>query len=428
MTAIKTDDVTSFFKDLIATALIFDIDDDGYVIRKNNGERVTTTGNGKTAELLVYQETIKDRDAFVINPLAEGQGDVPSTKWMYEVLKKALLGRIFTIFMKVIQTAIEEKKTKKDTKKDSHIPMELLSLAALIVDDVDDRLLEEFMIITSEKEDHEFLNIYYQKRQLRSILRVGLFDVDEPNLPAWRHKFGKKIRQKSWPVFEKIMLAILNIKDKDEITKFDKKASVLSCARFSSFLNILIAVYQEINSLLDIINPDTAIDLSRMVYHLEHLSAYTDNAKFFIQPTGGTPTPPVQQAPTQNLTPNIQPNILSPVPLGGQMAFPQQQMMPGVSLIPGPQYADGRQGPPIAVASSPQPTGYGQPAYGQPQMQPMMSGFPQQQMGYGYPQQGQMGYSPPNTIPFDGPYITMPQQPVGYPAMGLGAPPLNRWG
>lgn len=439
MSIARTTDVTKFLKYLVDMTMVFGVDDDNYVIAKDTGDRHTIAVSDKKLEIILYQEKISDRDAQVFNPLAEGLGDQPSGKWFFEVQKTALLGRMFVLILAVIKAALDEKKTKKDASSESHTPMALLNVAAQIVDDVDDKLYEEFTSLASDKAGNELLTIYYKRKDIQSVLRCALFDSEEappvivagaPLAPTtWKSKF--KLRKKSWVTLEKIMLAVLNIKDKDGMDRFTRPASELACPRLSSFLDVLIAVYQEINPLLGLINPDIAIDLSVLVHHVNNLSSYANNAKSMLQPTRSAPTPPAVALPT----------------MPGQ--FPQQQMMPGAPgaptipgavILPGPQFIDGRQGAPVAVAPQVQPgymTGYGQMPG---QMMPVHPGIGQGggmgmgggMYGYGAPQP--MGYQPPpfipgpNDVPFDGPYVgqgAYPQQGYYPPPGGV---PLNIYG
>lgn len=419
---VKTVDVFNFIKDMVEMTMVFEIDDDGYVIKKSNGERLTLNEGGEQRPLLVYQETIKDQNALVINPLAENlMTSNPSTLWFFNTQRTALLGRIFTIYISVIKTALEEKKSKAD--KSNHIPMELLNIASKIIEDVDDRLLTEFTQLSTDSDTNEFITIYYQRKQLRSVLRCALFDAEDTSLPVenripvWKNKFPK-IRKKSWEILERIMLAILHITDKDDILKFTRKAEEISCARLSSFLNVILSVYQEINPLLDIINPDIAIDLSKLAYHVNRLSAYTDNAKFMIMPSRNV-------VPTTTTQPTAIPGAMPSVPMATPAYLPSTPTPspmnhPGATLVPGPSFVDGRQAPPTPVMA---PGAYSQMnPYGQNNFQQIPQGGYFSPQGYQQPQHPYMtGYQPqqqypyvnPNSIPFSGPYLPAQNYNVG---------------
>lgn len=403
MSQIRTSDVTNFIKDMIDMTMIFTTDEAGYVIYKKSGDRVTINENGKQSPLIVYQEVINDNTALIINPLAEGsQNAAESTIWFFDTQKTALLGRVFTLIEVIMRTALDEKKATGD--KDTHLSMEILNIASKIIEAIDPNTLKEFSHITDSNKEviNEFMTIYYQRKQLRSVLRCGLFDQVVPDVPTWKSKFpSSKVRAKTWLVIDTIVMSILNVKDKDDLSKFIGKADEISCAKLSSFLNVLLAVYREINPLLDIINPDIAIDLSKFAFHLNRLTAYADNAKFMIQPSRTHVAPATQQT----LIPGVAPQVPMATPVYASIPGPSQ--MPGVTLVPGPAFADGRASVPTPVM----PAGNYVPGY-------MPNAMPPNQGGYGMPPQN-FGYqqpnyvNPQNNIPFNGPYVQQPYMTGG---------------
>lgn len=387
MSTAKTTEVTAFLKYFVDSTMIFTTDDEGYVINSQTEERIAVQDKTVQKQLLLYQEEIPNADICILNPLAEGHGDTPGSIWFIDVLKSAMLGKFLALIRSVSKTALEEKKSKKDTNKNSHIPMELLTVASKIIDDVDEKFLEEIETIAGDAEAREFLNIYYQKKQLRSVLRCALFDEEIENVASWKSRFPvNKVRKKTWSILERIVLALLNIKDKDELLKFNKRAPEISCARLSSLLSVLFAIYQEINPLLDIVTPDIALDLSKFANHLNRLTDYSDNAKFAIQVTK-SPTAPVAQ---QSIHAALGQAPLYAAPTSGYGNAPQTPINNGVL----PDFAFN--------ADKPQNYGY--------QPHP-----PQQYTGYGQPpsvgyQQPAPGYyqPPPQSIPFSPPYVNTP--------------------
>lgn len=444
----STKEVTQFFKDLIVSSGVYDVDAEGYVVTKEGNNRVTIEQDSKNFEIILFQENIKASNAWILNPLAEGLTDNPSSRWLNSMLSASLLSRIFVIFNKVIEAAISEKKAKEEAV--SHINMEVLNHASKIIDIVDARVLKDLQVITNSDPKvagpGEFLVIWYQKKQLRSVLRSALFETQpDPNnkedvsnyIPTWKSKFPN-ITVKAWNCFEKIMLSILNLTDKDDISKFSRKAPVLSCVKFSSFFSVLIAVYQEINSILDVIDPSLPVDLTKFVSHLNRLDDYTENAKFMRQSVPAATGTPAQQVQT----------AIPSVP--HQVAYAPQ---PEVRLIPTVPNPDGTPAAPIQVVQQPMPQYQAPVMYPSQMMQqrspipamPMPGTLPSPQpmyqvqqpvpmmppMGMGYPQNN---YGMQNNVPFDGPYVQAPlygnqpnmygQQQLQYP----NGPMINPYG
>ena len=450
MTQIKTSDVTKFLKDLIEMTMAYMVDDEGYVVTKKTGARTTRIENEVASPLLVYQENITDTGALVINPLSEGQSGTPSALWLYDTLGVSVMGRLYIAVRTIIATAIDEKKAKTDTKE-KYLSVEILNHASKIIDMVDPKMLGELDKLSEDRNTNEFLRIYYQRVQLRAVVRSGVFEAKQPKSEpdrklVWKDKYPG-VRDKTWECLEVLLLSILGLSDKEEMSKFTRKATVLSCARLSAFLNTMMAIYQEINPLLAAIDDKMAVDLSQLAHHINHLEEYSTNARWWRQPTRAVPQ-------TAQPTPEVPGIVGAGIP--GPTASPVQ-----VDLIPGPVYADGRPSQPIPVIhqtapyypdqnavpmmpqpgglpGSYQPMGYGaMPGYPY-QQQPMVGYqqpqyYPQQQQPM-YPQQGQFvpaGQVPPN-MPFDGPYKTYNPAPPGQIYGGSlqypGGPRLNPYG
>ena len=379
----KTRDVTQFLRDLVDTTMVYTTDDSGYVVSCKTGEKILLTDDGRRSPIILYQEEIKDNEAHVLNPLAEGLGQTHSSLWLFKTLKGSLLGRIESLCRVIIShTVAEKKKVGKEADKDqTHFPMELLNISAHIVDEVDDKTLDELTQIFSEREANEFLSIYYQKKNLRHVVRSGLFDTEEDGnvVPSFKSKYPK-IRKKTWGVFERLLLDVLGLKHKEELSKFDRKADGLSCVRLSSLLNVILALYQEINPLLGLINDkELTIDLSVLADHISKLPAYAGNAMFMVIPQKNAP-------PTQQMAPSAPVPVIHPAYYGAQQP-PAQIPVVGYSGVPGPELAVGRQ----------------------PIIPPVYDG-----------QQGTGGFLPP----MNQPYQPIPQQPYGNPWQPQ-PPPFN---
>ena len=398
----KTRDVTKFLTDMVNIAM-FDVDEDGYVIQAGGStdKRVLINDSGLSnsngTPILLYQEEIKDASAYILNPLAEGLGQTPSALWFYRALKASLLGRLHTLFLSIINSALQEKKDNKKSpdSNEPHLPMELLNIAARIVDDIDDKTSAEVSQFFSNADAIELLSIYYQKTNLRHIVRSGLFEADPQSEHSFHNKFPK-LRKKTWIVLEKLLLGVLHIKTSEELGNFSRKADGITCVRLSSILNTLLVLYQEVNPLLGLIHDGRlAIDLSMFAEHISNLEQYADNARFMISPSRTIPAPVV----------SVVPGTVSSIPTATSPFVPGTT---DVSLVPGAMYTDGRQDPPSQVYRSTtteafnagMPTNTGIPLAFMPGMGPVSGYNPQwnpPSQNYNQLQFGQQpqGYIPP---------------------------------
>jgi hypothetical protein len=432
---LKTQEVTQFLRDMVEISYR-DVDDENYVTLDN--KRVLLNDQGQPSHtgrpILLYQEEITDTNAYLLNPLSDGFGQPPASLWFYRALEASLAGRLHVLFQNIVRLAVDAKKTKKeDGTATTHLPMEILNIAAKISDDVDEKILDELDMLFGIEEGQEVLSIYYQKKNLRCVVRSSIFASTDklpmPDQPAsefnttYRSKFPK-IRKKSWPVFEKLLLGALNIKTDEELVKFGQQADGLTCVRLSSLLNTLLVLYKQINPLLGYIgNGELAIDLSAFANHITKLGDYVNNARFMVQSTTTAAAPPA--------------SIPGITPIPGMASTYMQQVpnvqMGGPELIPGVNAPNGMTPTAMPEAGLPGPN-FVFPVPAQP-MYP--GGFnPQMQQPYGTPQmlmqQPGYGYAPqqPMFQPQQ-PFMQQPQQPfippwVEQPNFAL--PPVNLHG
>lgn len=402
MNAAKTSDVTKALRDLVGFTMLFDVDDAGYVIDKKTGERITLPIDTRRSPIILYQEEIRDHEAQLLNPFAEGGlNQAPSAQWLHRALKAALLGRLKTIMEVVIKASLMEQGKGGKTDEPNRLPMPILALASRVVDEVDQKTLGELDQIFSNKTADEFLRTYYERRNLRCNVSSGLYDVEDESvdpknrIPTFKSRHPN-MRKKTWGVFEKLLLGILGIDDKDKLAQFSRSADSTTCPRLSSVLNAILAIYKPINELLCHINDgEDALDLSVLATHIANIPAYADNARFMVQPHKASEA----SAAAAGATP-----ASSFVPV----------TMPNMAMVEPPAYADGWQPPPTPVPMAPAyplPGGYGA---SNPLIPQAPSWASYQAPAQIYPPPTMPIMTAPVDPPFSGPYTTYN---VGQPTM-----------
>lgn len=416
---LKTSEVTQFLRDLIAITM-HSVDPEGYVLSIDKHDRLLIGENGRPKSdgkaMLLYQEEIKDRAAYLFNPMSEGLGQPPSSVWFYRALRVSIASRLFMLGEHIINVALQDKAGNKEGHQPS---MEVVNICAKIIDEVDDKTLDEFRMLQKHPDGGEFLTIYYVKRDLFSSVFSALWEPEPPQgVASFRSKFPK-IRKKSWEVFERLLVGMLGLKSDREIASLGRKSDDITCVRLSSTLNVTMTIFKQINRLLaEISDGALAIDLSLLQNHLTNLAEYVKNSRFMVPTNAAPPAATNNQVPGTSSqvpgAPSFNVGVPGTTPGGVPLAyFPGT--VPGVPLAPTwPAPATPFVAPPMPYAP---PTGY----FGMPQpCQPSPWGAPVAQ--------------PPNPYsqpPFAGPYTTIvgldninqPGQPMQQP----GAPGMP-WG
>lgn len=337
--AIKTTEVTAFLKFLIETTMFATVDSDGYVVEAATNERIKTKGH-PAKDLIVYQEKINDRSAHIVNPLAEGQGMPPGTAWFYLNLRVAAIVRTLLVVEVALKTAYEEKTAEKKKKGEEakHLHPVMVNLISDIINDVDEKMLDEFEKIRQDTAIHnDFVLIGYRSKSLETKIRIPILD-DLDWIPA------NRLRKKSHAVICKIIYKLLGIENADGLSKFTQKGDTEAPPQISSWLRCLYQYYTQINPALEAVSASMMIDLGVFRNHLDNLVEYANNAKFAVvhapveaaaKPQGGLPGTNLPSA-TGTLPPP------PTVARGGQMV-----------KIPGRVLADGTREPDLEVPARP---------------------------------------------------------------------------
>ena len=210
---IKTNDVTKCLRFFINCSFAFTADNDGYVTNTRDDDYITIKDGDIDKKLILYQESINDNNALILNPFAEGLGDNASSNWFYRMNRLSVITKIISIMNYVITKAVDENKKNKNTKTEEKekLPLELIDTISVIINDVDETTIKEFAQITEEPT--AFINLVYVPRQMRSNLRCALFEDDD-----WKIKYPK-IRKKTWSALENLFKKILHIESGDDLCR-----------------------------------------------------------------------------------------------------------------------------------------------------------------------------------------------------------------
>lgn len=397
VTAAKTSAVTDalrFFIDLSCNS--YDVDEQGYITAPNEEGVYRPMKRGEPPrKIMVFKEKISDTESLILNPFSEGIQETAAGKWFYRLMRASLVMRVSIIMETAIKVALHEKeeaakpaaKRKKNAKR---TPPLLVKLISHIINDVDEKMLDEMALLHKKSDDNVYLvNLFYTRKLLATRFDVPIVSEGE----NW-HAPGT-IRKGTINVFRKLLQEMFDLKDEDDLTRFTAKAHEDATPKIDSYMRCLYNVYKQINDLLNAVDPDLVVDLGSFKEHLDMMPQYTLNARSMVVTQPATKSSvPVQGVPTGNNIPSSSMGIPSNtgyVPDAG-----------GANKIPGTVYTDGRQDPADYISS---------PSYGYqgPQM-PM-----QPQMGMGYLQpgmsQGMMGIG---------------AGPVPMMGMGYSQPPMNQ--
>jgi hypothetical protein len=387
----KTTEVTDFLKfTLDLTMGAYDADEEDFIIDAK-GERLTI--GDPPFPVVLYKEKLPRGNAHVLNPFSEGISETASAKWFYKTMRVSLAVRIAFALEKAVAMAVEQQKTtKKKGEVDKATPPALLNLISTVIESADSKMIDEIGYFAKDADNIIFP--LYARKMLSTRVSVPLLEGGEVDLP-------KTIRKGSVEAFKKLMLRLFGIDNPEGLAKFTVKAHPESTPKIDSYLRCLFNVYDQINDVVDAIDPGMTVDLGAFRYHLDHLPGYSGNARSMVSLSPSAEAA-ARAASTQT----------------------QQPRAPGeVRMIPGAKRIDGSQDAPTPVllpyygpAPAGQPPAGLRPVTANTSFRPVTTGMMpyQQQPGYGTFQSPQMFGQPP-MMHYNQPQYTTAPLPYGAP-------------
>jgi len=341
MTTIKVTDesVTNFLKEFIAQISMdhYAFDADDYIVEASTNKRLTLGTPAKP--IYVYRKNPHD-DGMVINPFAEVMGRMsPAMVWFYNKLISSMVAVRFIIILRECANIAEKQKVvtakKKNEAAGSSLP-ELLDIASIIADVVDDKFKEELLVLANSPT--EMIDLVYDPTICSINVKSEMIDE-----PRWIK--SKNIRVKSLDKIKLAVLRILGVKSMDDYNNGLKLAELYRTRgpddvppRLGAYLYALKKIFLQINPYLKI-EPEAIFNLHEFVTHLGLLPNYRTIASWHLDivakqaPSPGSSASvltssvaPAKSAPTNTNTapsptsswPSIS-SSLAPTPSGNQV-------------------------------------------------------------------------------------------------------------
>lgn len=289
-------EVEKFVRFLVEMGGIYDVDDEGYVInRDEEGSPVTIKASGSKSvykRLMVMKDVIADDEAIIINPFSENASiDSPDAVWLYTQLSVGFTTKVTNIVNVVNMIA--------SAKDDVAIPYtsEAIKFAANY-QRFSDKELKLFHALSERK--IEFMNTVYIRKLKKAKFRCSIYDPEiiqeHPNVP-----------KKTWGIVMALISDILGINPETADADLERYASIstlITVPKLDSILRVYLALYQQINPTLMIMRntdamDDLAVDITTLSHHIDNLEKYYEKAKWF-NTVKDIPTKTIDKSPADN--------------------------------------------------------------------------------------------------------------------------------
>ena len=244
-------------------------------------------------------------------------------------------------------------------------------------------MLKELTDIVTIGKYLNFFNIYYSRKDGSCSLNIGIFEQN------FVEQFEKKVRKKSWPFFERLLLHVLGTSDPK--SEYHTTSEVPGCARFQAYTRMYVKLLHQLKKFWSF--QTKVMDFNRFFAHANLIPEYFNLARTYVS------------VPATSNTQMPQPSV--PVPVQSNQTPPWVQAPATQSVVPMGTYAQPQVAPMgMPVQSNVAPMG----GYVMPQ--PMMTAPMQTMAPVG-------GYVPQ-------PMMQQPMLPMGMPqSSGMGIVPQN---
>lgn len=280
-------DTVNAIKFLVECGNIYYVDSDGYV-RERDKDTIAQVRKGKeTADLMIFQEVIKDNNAVILNPFAEGLSETVAQNWLFKYQAMSLIHKILD-FSKFIVELVLNQKLKSEVDNKVEISTALNKLISPYMAMTKTTLSDIDKIASYD----DFMSIGYKAKFKEASLRCGLFEG-----PSLKEKYSA-VQVKTWKFLEDVVCMLLkidpSIDNSKKMDEFKFKSTVLGYPRLDAKLNLLYMIYERANDCFDLMdnapseftrNVTYSIDLTEFGHHLSNLVEYYKVAKSFIQTT-----------------------------------------------------------------------------------------------------------------------------------------------
>lgn len=221
-------DASQFVRDLIEVGGVYKVDNTDFIVNTVDGTPATIEIKGTPRPIMIWSEKAKLGDHVLLNIFGETVNTTEERNWFYTFLSM-LPGHILKNMMTAIINAALAK--EQDGK------YEAIEMISPFVKDIDDKTKNELNLLSAR----DIGVIVYHKPSKTAQLQSKLFDE------SFRASIGKKIRAKTWKLFDAMFKTLMNIESEEAMSKdFKISADILGMKQTDAMVRVIIKFAQNV--------------------------------------------------------------------------------------------------------------------------------------------------------------------------------------
>lgn len=291
--SIVPQDVTSFLGFLVALHGKYRLNDQNVVIEQHNTEKenpLYINHAGEPYPVRVYMDPVPQGSFWMINPFSGITRTPPELTWFYNNIRVPLATKLLYCLQVAVVLLLKSKDIKVPAAKvnfesiveDTYLN-ELLAGnmgKKSISEEVDLKTYDEITsmiktVVGDSKLMAQFLQIAYTGEDVSGRAYVGPLHDGE----AWYEKSGIRIRKKTYPVFERLLLNFFGVNTVKEFDTFTAVSEVGESPKFGAWIRCYSKVLSTLNPVVAKLLPTLEVDSDALESWLEILPKLSSRAK-----------------------------------------------------------------------------------------------------------------------------------------------------
>lgn len=223
-------DASQFVRDLIELGGVYKVDGTDFIVDTVDGTAATIDVKGQSKPIMLWSEKAKLGDHVLLNIFGETVNTTDERNWFYTFISM-LPGHILRNMMTAIINAALSKEQDK--------AYEAMDVISPFVKDIDEKTKNELHLLGAK----DIATIVYHKPSKTAQLQTRIFEED------FRAVFGKKIRAKSWKLFESMFKTLMSIENEQQMSDtFKITANILGMKQTDSMVRVLVKFAENVDS------------------------------------------------------------------------------------------------------------------------------------------------------------------------------------
>lgn len=261
-------DASQFVRSIIELGNVYKVDSTDFIVDTVDGSAATIDVKGQAKPIMIWSEKAKLGDHVLLNIFGETVNTTDERNWFY-----TFIGMLPGHIIRNMMTAIINAALSKEQDK----AYEAMDIISPFVKDIDEKTKTELNLISAK----DIATIVYHKPSKTAQLQTKLFEED------FRTMYGKKIRGKTWKLFEAMFKTIMSIETEQQMSDtFKMSAVILGMKQTDAMLRVLVKFIENVDAYVRILLGQEA-NLGVLLTGIQNLELYFGIMRVFTS-GGGT--------------------------------------------------------------------------------------------------------------------------------------------